>query len=175
MDSMRVRAVFPGGHLAGELRGRSDVVVSFTPGSYARFDEREIERQLASVAKLLWTARMKEYYRAVSESVGQEVTQEPPAVGRQDQEYYAARDDLVAEGWSTDGRVRIVTQGMLRWSVTVADGTLRTLTEQEFADRVGEAAARLIADQMAKIRVLKDRCYGRELHRYVVEALVVDR
>jgi hypothetical protein len=175
MDNMRVRAAFPGGHLVGELRGRSEVTVSFAPGSYARFEEREMERQLAGVAKLLWAARMKEYYSAVSASVGHEVNREPPAVGRQDQEYYAARDDLVAEGYSADGRVRIVTQGMVRWSVKIADGTLRALTEQEFTDRVRETGAHLIADQMAKIRALKDRCYGRELHRYVLEAMEGDQ
>jgi hypothetical protein len=157
---MRVRVSLPGGNIAGELRDRTEVQLSFAPGSYYRYGERELERHLASIAKLLWAGRMKEYYAAVSEAFGETITGEPRPVSPRDQDYYSARDDLIAEGRSSDGRIYVAVRGMQIWTVRIADGTVRALDEDEFAVRAREAAARLIRDQLTKIRALKDRFYG---------------
>lgn len=103
---------------------------------------------------------MREYYAAVSEAFGEAITGESRAVSPRDHEYHSARDELVAEGRSSDGAVEIAVRGMREWTVRIADGTLRRLNEQEFAPRFAEAAAELIRDQSTKIRALKNRIYG---------------
>ncbi|HEY9474043.1 MAG TPA: hypothetical protein VIS06_09355 [Mycobacteriales bacterium] len=45
---------------------------------------------------------------------------------------------------------------MRDWTVRIADGTLRALTEEEFGVRVREAAAELIRDQPDRVRELKN-------------------
>jgi hypothetical protein len=160
LDNMRVRVQSPGGKIAAELRGRTDVRLSFSPESYRYFNEWDLERQLAALARLLWAARMREYYAAVSEAFGETITGESPPQTWRDQEYYSARDSIVAEGRSADGRIQLAVRGMTEWTVRIADGSLRTLTEDEFCARVGEAAAELISDQFAKIRELKNQIYG---------------
>lgn len=160
LEAMRVRALAPGGGIGGELRGRDQVHLSFPPGRYHWFNERELEQQLAGLGRLLWAGRMKKYYAAVSEAFGEPVSGESPPISPRDQDFYAARAELTAEGISADGLVRIQVCGMREWTVRIANGTIRRLTEEQFTVRVQEAATALIRDQFAKIRFLKDRYYG---------------
>jgi hypothetical protein len=161
LDRMRVVVTVSSGEITGELRNRTDVRVWFAAGSYRRYHERDLERQLASLAKLLWAGRMKEYYAAASEAFGRAATGEPWALTPRDNRYYAARAEIVARGSSTDGRVRVAVQGMRLWTVRIADGTIRALSEEAFAACLRDAAADLIRDQLRQIQLLKDECYGR--------------
>jgi hypothetical protein len=51
---------------------------------------------------------------------------------------------------------------MQDWTIRISAGTVRALTEDQFAADFVEAAEALIADQMAKIRQLKQRHYADE-------------
>ncbi|MGI5215514.1 hypothetical protein [Plantactinospora sp. CA-290183] len=159
LDNMYVRVASPAGNIVAELSGRTDVRLSFSAESYRYLNERELERQLVGLGKLLWAARTREYYAAVSEAFGETVTGEPPPIGPRDVEFHEARDELVAEGRS-DGTIQVSVRGMQVWTVRIADGTVRRLTEQEFAARVQEAAGQLIRDQFRKIGLLKAKIYG---------------
>jgi hypothetical protein len=160
LENMRVRVHVPGAGLEGELRGRTGVRISFEPGTYEFRTERDLERHLASLARLLWAGRMKEYYAALSEALGEQISGESPPISLRDQEYDGARDALVAEGRSADGRIYVSVRGMRDWTVRIAENTVRTLREDQFVAAVGEAAAALIQDQFAKIRRLKDEIYA---------------
>jgi hypothetical protein len=154
LDGLRVRASVADGGISGELRGRTTVEVACAPWVYRTLDERSLERHLAALAKLLWAARMRNYFAAVSDAFGETVTREPPALGRRDVEYVEARDRIVARGTSLDGRVAIEVLGMREWRVSVADGTLR---DRELPRQVRQAAEALIQDQLRQIRLLKRR------------------
>jgi hypothetical protein len=65
----------------------------------------------------------------VSEAFGEPVTGDPRPETPRDEAFYAARDRLVAEGRSADGVVRVTVLGMRTWTVHIADGTLRALSE----------------------------------------------
>jgi hypothetical protein len=151
---MVVRVQAPSGSLSAEIRGRNDVSVAFAPGFYYRADEHEMEHQLASVAKLLWAARTREYNRIISDEHEQTIEDTRP-VSERDYEFYEKRDSLLAEGQSTDGRVYLSVRGMREWKVKVASGAMHQLREDEFTAQVASAARELIADQIAKIRELK--------------------
>nr|MDT0657600.1 hypothetical protein [Micromonospora sp. DSM 115978] len=160
LDNLRLRVELPGGGIVAELVGRSEVRLSFAPGRYARYGERELEAHLASVGRLLWAERMRAYYAAVSDAFDERVTGEPKPVSPRDRDFQAGRDALLAEGRSGDGRIYVGVRGMRFWVVHIAAGTVRLLTEPEFAERAAEAARELITDQQARVRALKDRCYG---------------
>jgi hypothetical protein len=159
---MRIRASLPSGELSVEFSGERGVDLSFAPGRYERLDERELERHLSTLARLLRVAQAREYYATVSQVLGQPITREFPALTPRDVAYDRARAELVAEGCSADGRVGVVVQGMTTWTVRIADGTLRSLGEREFGEQVRQAGAELLRDQVAKIEVLKAQIYGRE-------------
>lgn len=160
LDRMQVRASVAGSPVAGFLHDRDEVEISFAPGYYDRADEAPLERHLAALARVLWAEYMRQYYAALSTAFGLTVTKDPPAIGRQDKEYVALRQDLVAEGWSGDGRILVTVRGMETWNVRVTPGTLRELTEAEFVTQLREAAGALIRHQFAGIRELKNRVYG---------------
>lgn len=69
--------------------------------------EPELAWRLTQLARLLWTRRTAEYFRIRSEGTGETITKERAGIGRRDREYAAARDDLVAEGRSSDDRVHV--------------------------------------------------------------------
>jgi len=162
LDRMQVQVVSPDGHISALLRNRSEVVIEFQPGSYARYGERAAEDQLSAVARLLWAGRTREYFAALSEAFGTPISGESPAIGERDRRYRAARDELIAEGASADGLVYVGAQGMRVFVVRIADGALRTLSEAEFVANVDEASQAMITDQFAKIRMLKDHCFAGE-------------
>jgi len=162
LDRMQVRVVSPDGHISALLHNRSEVVIAFQPGSYARYSEHAVSDQLSAVARLLWAGRTREYFAALSEAFGTPIAGESPAIGERDRRYRAARDELIAEGVSSDGLVYVGAQGMRVFVVKIADGTLRTLGEGEFAASVREASYAMITDQFAKIRMLKDSCFAGE-------------
>lgn len=156
---MRVQATSPDNMITGELRDRTEVYLSFAPGSYRQYRTASLEEQLAGLARRLWVGRMRKYYEAMSEAFGETITKEPPPEGQRDADFHAARDELVAEGHSADGRIHVAVRGMRHWTVRIADGTVRRLTEEQFAAGVRDAARELISDQFAKIRELKREIY----------------
>jgi hypothetical protein len=160
LDSMRVRATARGGWITAELHHRTEIRLTFGAGSYRRYSEQLLEQDLTSLARALWAGRMKAYYQAVSEAFEEPVSGERRPVTPRDVEYRNARDDLVARGESADGRIVISVRGMRNWVVRIAPGTLRTLTEDEFAEATGAAGEALVRDQFARIRALKNRIYG---------------
>ncbi len=163
LDNMRVHASTPGGSISAELHGRSDVRVSFAPGYYRRVERSDLEAHLASLAKLLWVARMREYYELRSEATGERITGEPPAISPRDVDYDRQREGLLAEGASADGAVYISVLGMKTWTVRVTTQALNSLREDEFAARLGEAAALLISDHRRQVRELKMKIYPPDL------------
>lgn len=160
LDRMRVQASVAGGAITAELHDRDRVEISFAPGYYERATEATLERHLASLARLVWADYARQYYAAVSTAFGQSVTKDPPPIGRQDREYTALRQDLIAEGRSGDGRITVMVRGMEVWDVRIAVGTLQELAEAEFVQQLSEAAGALIHHQFAGIRELKNRVYG---------------
>jgi hypothetical protein len=160
LAGMRVRASLPSGSISGEFSAQHGVDITFAPGMYDCLDERELERQLAALARSLRAAQAREYYAAVSEAFGQAATKELPALTPRDRAYDSARAELIAQGRSTDGRVSITARGMTVWTVRIVDGTLRDLDEQEFIERVRQAGAELVRDQIAQIQALKAQVYG---------------
>ncbi|GII21758.1 hypothetical protein [Planosporangium mesophilum] len=159
IHAMQVRASTPDGRVTTALRHRSEVTLAFAPGWYDRCDERDLERRLAALASLLWVARTREYWRTVSDVTGDDATHEEKPVSPRDVKFAEAREALVARGSSADGRVCLSVEGMRRWTVRVAPGTVRALDEHEFGSAVGQAAAELIEDQFSKIARLKYKIY----------------
>jgi hypothetical protein len=160
IHAMHVRASVPDGTITAELRHRSEVTLSFEPGWYDRCDESDLERRLSSLASLLWVARTREYWATVSDVTGDYATHEDKPISPSDVEFTEAREALVARGHSADGRVCLSVEGMRRWTVHIAAGTVRALNEHEFASAVGQAAADLIQDQFTKIAELKHKFYS---------------
>lgn len=164
LDQLQARVSSPNGKVTLELSGRVDVRVTFARGAYLRYEERELASDLTKAAALLMAARTRLYYEARSEAFETPIDREPPPLSPVDQEYDAARNDMVVEGRSRDGRIRVTARGLRSWQVRIAEGGLRQLTERQFSAGLAEAAGALIRQQTAGIHDLKNRIYDRQGH-----------
>jgi hypothetical protein len=162
VDSMVVRATSPGGSVTAVVRGLDHIEVSFAPGFYQRASTAEIETHMEQAARVLWANRMREYRAILDDETTGLVIDAPPA-SRQDELFYEGRDNLVAEGVSFDGKVKVTARGMRDWTVRVAPGAIDELREHEMTAAAAQAAQALIRDQMAKIQLLKVSLYRDEV------------
>lgn len=151
LDTMVVEAATPDETAYARLRGRSDVSVWFAPGYYPYATDARVADKLVQLGRLLWVARMKEYYRFKSVQLGRTVRGEgmpktPAQVARRE-----ARDNIVASGRSDDGTVELTAVGLLTWSVTLAPGSVERVAEDAFCAACGQAGERLVLDHLDKL------------------------
>ena len=154
LDSTTVRAETPDGTAAATLVGDSRVTISFAPGYYAHSTDARVADKLQRLGRLLWVARMREYYRFKSEQLGREVRGEGRPRTAAQAERREARDQIVATGSSGDGLVEISAVGLFRWSVTVRPGTVPTVPEADLCAAVSRAAEALISDHRWRLRLV---------------------
>lgn len=151
LQTMVVQAATPDDTTFARLTGRRQVDVWFAPGYYSYATDERIESKLATVARLLWVARTKEYYRYKSQLLGRTVQGEgPPRTPRQEARR-EARGNILAVGESGDGLVRIEAVGLFHWAVRLAPGTVPAVAEQDLTAAVSTAAARLIEQHENKL------------------------
>jgi hypothetical protein len=158
VDQLYASAATPDEKVTARLEGRSEVTVRLAPGYFHRASASDLEFQLTRLAKLLFVARMREYYRARSVAFDMDVRGEAPPTTEADRDFVEARGELVAEG-GTGSVVELTCVGMEHWSVRVDPDELARLDEAGFCRAVSRAASELVADQMLKARALKNAIY----------------
>ncbi|WP_027341568.1 hypothetical protein [Hamadaea tsunoensis] len=156
LDRMVVTASTSDGALSAELYDRDQVRITFEQGSYRWLDERTLERHLVSLARVLWSRRMREFWMIMGEVSDYAYTAEPLPVTPAQQEFVERRENIVARGASADGRVQLSVRGMHEWKAVVRDGTLTEIGPDDFVAGVRTAAEQLIADQLAQITAVKN-------------------
>lgn len=154
LETSVVEAATPDGIAFAKLRGLTQVTVSLAPGYYAHATDARVADKLATLGKLLWVARMKEYYRLKSEYLGREVRGEGSPTSDQQRARREARNNIVATGASDDGTVSASAVGLLNWVVTVAPGTVGRVDEPAFLASCSQAAERLVEDHLLRLRIV---------------------
>ncbi|MEI2712309.1 MAG: hypothetical protein V9G04_03190 [Nocardioides sp.] len=154
MESTSISAQTPDGIAFATIRGDRDVTFSLVPGYYATADEARLADKVAKVAKLLWVARVKEFFRMQSELVGREIRTEPAPRSDVQREREAARNQIEATGRSSDGVINVASVGLLTWTVQITPGSLRGLSEQQFCADVKQAAEMLVSDHRQQLRTI---------------------
>ena len=155
LNSIRVRVRVPGTEIEAELRNRTDVTISFGESVYEFLDERGLKRSLASLARLLYAAWLREYRAAIEDSALDVAPHD-----QRDYDFLDARSAIESSGASGDGRIKFSAVGMQDLTVEIVPGTVRELTENQFAVRTKEAVTILIQNYMAKVRDLRIRFYA---------------
>lgn len=147
-----VRAETPDGTASARLVDDREITVAFAPGYYARSTDARVADKLQQLGRLLWVARMREYYRHKSQQLGREVRGEGAPRTEAQAARREARDAIVARGSS--GPVEISAVGLYRWTVTLAPGTVKRVPEAELVAAVAEAAGRLVEDHRWQLRLV---------------------
>lgn len=150
----------PNERVFAEVRGERHVKVWFAAGHYDGVSSSRLEQELATVARLLFAAGLREHERVNRETasgVGQ--YERRIALGRRDKEYAEALATLAAEGRSEDGSVTVSAVGQQGYAVTIAPGTLDRLDEQSFRWHCTQAAEALLAETEQKAALARVRIY----------------
>lgn len=159
LDTLEARACTPDERVFGEIHGRTEVAVSFAPGYYEQASDTTLEMQFTRLARVLFAQRMKAYFHIRSEDFGETVTREAPPTSERDHRFVEERSKITATGTSADGRITCSVVGMAHWTIRIAPGTHRQLTEDAFCRSFAAVGSALIADQFAQIRRVKDAVY----------------
>lgn len=154
LEGLTAEAETPDGTAFARLRGTHDIRVSFAPGYYAHTTEARLADKLVQLGRLLWVARMREYYRQKSNLLEREVRGEGRPRNERQAARREARDSIVATGRSDDGRVELSAVGLLNWSATIAPGTVRQLSEEQFTAACSQAAERLVEDHLWQLKLV---------------------
>ena len=154
LDGIRVRARAPGADIEAELRRRTGITLSFGESVYEFIGEPALERVLAALARLLWAGWQRQYRAAIEET-----DLHIDADDLRDSNFFADRAKVEAVGTSSDERITITAIGMENFSVRIAPGTAREISEDRFAADAAEAATKVIQDFQAQVDELKKRYY----------------
>jgi hypothetical protein len=155
LSNIHLRVRVPGTEIQGELRHRSEISISFGPGTYQRLRESHLEHYLATVARLLYAGWTREYRSALSSSL---LEVDPPKDAR-NRAYEEAKNHIKASGSSADGRITVSAVGLQNFTVRITPGTLRELSEQEFIAGARAAATAFGDDHRTRIRELKTQFF----------------
>jgi hypothetical protein len=140
-------ATSPNGGLSARITARTDVRVSVEPNFYAHATATDLERQAVALARLLLADANRDYYRALSQHQGRLVTGTVIPTRDEDRDYYAALGRLAPSGRSSDGAVELTCLGMQHFAVTVDPSAKASMSAEQMANAMSEAANRMLADQ----------------------------
>ncbi|AVT36670.1 hypothetical protein [Plantactinospora sp. BB1] len=156
INAIHVHASAPGGGVHGEVRGHNGVEIYFSSGYYEQANERQLERQLEGLARLLWTARERAHRASMAEF---NIYPDESISSYEDERFHEERAQVVAIGRSDDDRIVVSVRGMQEWRIQLAAGTLQALDERSFLAGLQVAVTRLISDQLQQVNQLKVRVY----------------
>lgn len=160
LDAIEARAYSPDNAILAHLHDRTQVKLEFRPGAYARYQAETLEPQLNQLATRLWVEYRRSHFRALSETRGETISGDEREDSPKLQRFTRAQAALPLQGISPGQWIKIRSEGLLRWQVRLAQGTLFRLTEQEFLAELDAALRALLADYFDKMRRLKEEYFG---------------
>jgi hypothetical protein len=158
-ESFRATAETPNGRLSATIQSVDLVTVSIDPSYFNSTSPQQLEQQLATLAKLLFVERMREYYRARSQDFSEPVMREASPVTTEDHEYVDRRNEIQVVGGS-EGSVEVVSTGMQEWSVNINREWFANVDNGSFCAAAGQAASELVRAQFAQVGQLKREIYA---------------
>ena len=161
LDAVAADATSPDRNITISTHGKaSSIDVVFRPAAYRRYREADLAHQLAQAITQLFDQyrhAQRSAVHAVYEIVvhGDDSDADPGS-----RQYHQRSRQLAASGRAENGTVRINSQGLVTWQLTISDGATRHLTEKAFLDGLSAAFHDLLIDYRAQLVLLKDEIYG---------------
>lgn len=155
LNGITISVTSPDGNVECELGDGRDVVMGFAAGSYRRYTETELARQLAGVLTSLWAGHRHAHLAILEESSGCEVRGDGSRIDPKNRAFTEARRTARAKGRSTSGRISVSTTGLTAWQVNIQPGTVREMDEDTFLNDLWSACLAVIADHRRRLTELR--------------------
>jgi hypothetical protein len=153
----------PDNLISATLSHQDKIAFRFRPGSYQLYDEAALGRQLGQLITNLWDSFRQRYFQSLSAALGETIRGDEREDSPKLQRFKDAQSALRSGGDSGQRWVRIESQGMRHWRVTLGRNALRQLTEQELIAEVDAALRAAINDYYAQLVALKDEYFDLRL------------
>lgn len=163
LDNMVVRVASPDKQIIATLSNRDQVDVEFRPGAYRRYVDGSLEHQLARLASGVFVGYRRGYFQALGEATGEAIRGDETEHDEARRRFQEARRKVVACGASMGQWLNIETRGMASWRVSMRDGTVATLSQEQFLLELNGCVQDLLIDYYEKLIRLKDEFFGLSL------------
>lgn len=160
LRSMKVTVVSPDKKIQGTLHGQKDLSLGFRPGTYARYSERDLEHQCGQLGTLVWTGYRRGYNKVIREAGLEPIVEPEHHWDMRKRRYHEIRRQIEGTGTSTNGRIRVRTAALLRWYFRIPDGTIATLSEEEFVQEALSAVNAAVRDYRLAAAAKREKYFG---------------
>ncbi|MFD0559945.1 hypothetical protein FB566_0598 [Stackebrandtia endophytica] len=159
LNALTVRVQSPDRNITAQMRGRSDLSLTFAAGSYATYDEESLAAQLSRLATSLWIGLQRGTDEALKGTDVEAVRTPDDAWDEDSRKFLKARREVVGNGRSPGNCVKVETVGMRDWRIRIRPGTLATYHETEL---IGELLTAVVAarnDYTIQVEELSERMH----------------
>lgn len=158
-----VRSSSPDGRIVAVINPPRRLGLEFADGAFEQYREAALERQLGALAGRLWIEYQRAYVAVQAEVTGVRPTRSSTAgsdLDPQRRRYREACAEIHCACEVHGGRIRVVTDGLTRWSFSIKPGTLSQLSRTEFCRLMVAAAQAAMDGQLDRAREIRDDIYG---------------
>jgi DNA-binding protein YbaB len=157
VDAMHVTATAAGDALYAEVDGWYAVRVTVAPGHAEHADDGELAVQLTQLARRLFVARTREYYRLMD----LHLQPNPVSLRRSRDRLEAAVEDRQATGYAEGGAVEVTSIGMKEFVVQLQPGTGARLGSEALGAALTTAANDMVAAWLLVLADYKMQLWSR--------------
>jgi hypothetical protein len=159
--SLTVAATSPDGQIRAVWgdQGRN-VDIEFRPGSYRRYSEAALARELSRLAMRVTAAYVRAQTKLIDEAIPDVLHDDAIEYGPEDREYRRRLRAIKTGAKSPDGRIVMVSHSLVRWAVRITDGTIRTVPEETFTSNLISVVREVLARHRSEVLKLKDERFG---------------
>ncbi|WP_436536413.1 hypothetical protein [Actinoplanes sp. HUAS TT8] len=171
LSVLSVRADSPDGQIAGSVGSPPQARVQFRDRSYRQYSDSELGHQLGQLAAVLFARYRREYDEILAA-----YRDLPPGAGNtryetaQESDFRDRQAALMVRGRSARGRLEVSTRGLVRWDVTVTDGTVSTLSESEFLAETESVVAEVLRGWRNQTALLTSEIYDIGVPKWLTDA-----
>ncbi|MFI1989082.1 hypothetical protein [Actinoplanes sp. NPDC020271] len=171
LSVLSVRAESPDGQIVGSVESPPQANISFRDRAYRQYSDGDLGHQLGQLAAVLFVRYRREYdeilsaYRDLPAEAG-DVRYE----SLQEATFRERQAALVVRGRSARGRLEVSTRALLRWDVTVTEGTVSSLSESEFLAEANSLVAEVLRDWRNQTALLTNEIYDIGVPKWLTDA-----
>ncbi|WP_224275262.1 hypothetical protein [Nocardioides lacusdianchii] len=157
VDAMHVTATAADDALFGEMNGWYAVRVTVRSGHAERTDDAEMAAQVTQLARRLFVARTREYYRLMEVHL----QPNPVSLRRSRDHLEGSVEDKQVSGYADSGAVEVTSIGMKEFIVQLQPGTCARLGSDGLGAALTSAANEMVAAWLLVLADYKQQLWSR--------------
>ncbi|SEB59878.1 hypothetical protein SAMN04489844_0639 [Nocardioides exalbidus] len=157
VDAMHVSASTAGDALFAEINGWYAVRVGIAPGHAERTSDAEMAAQVTQLARLIFVARTREYYRLMDVHL----QPNPVSLRRTRDHLESSVEDKQVTGYAAGGAVEVTSIGMKQFVIQLQPGTCERLGSDGLGAALTTAANEMVAAWLLVLADYKKQLWSR--------------